>query len=334
MRYANIEAINLLWILLGLTVFLFWVSVKRKEQLCSFAVSEVASQIFQTKNNKIKILKLTLRILVLFFLVFALTRPQWGFHWQQISRKGVDIFIAVDVSKSMLAEDIKPNRLERTKLAIKDIVTKLEGDRVGLIAFAGSAFIQCPLTVDYSGFLLGLESLNTDLIPRGGTSIGRAIDAALEGFKGGLKKYSVLIMITDGENHEGSPSKKIEELKKQGIKVYTIGIGTEEGELIPVVDENGSKRFLKDRQGNVVKTRLDDKLLKELALKTGGSYVHASPLNFGLELLYDKKISQLEEREIESKQAKRYEDRFQIFLLLAFVLLSVEMCLSTYKKEL
>ena len=333
MRYADYDAVNIFWLIAAVIIFLFWAFKRRKEIFSMFAEKEVLEQVAAGVDHRARIWKQVIKIAVLLSLGFALMRPQWGFQWQEVNRKGVDIYIAVDVSKSMLAEDIKPNRLERTKLAIKDFVSELKGDRIGLIAFAGSAFIQCPLTVDYSGFFLTLNSINVDSVPRGGTDISAALKKALKGFGKKDKKYNVLILITDGENHQGYPLSYVDKLKEQGVKVYAIGIGTEAGELIPIVNEKGNKSFLKDREGNVVKSRLDDKVLKDLALKTGGSYIQATNLKFGLNLLYDKKISKLEQRNIETKQAKRYEERFQIFLLIAFILLCIEMCISTYKKE-
>lgn len=333
MKFAVFNNLYFLWAVAGLAVFAVILWRRRKKALLSFASSEVLEHILSSVDERMKFWKIVLRISVPVLLVFALARPQWGFHWQQLQRRGVDVYIALDVSKSMLAEDIKPNRLERSKLAIKDLVSNLGGDRIGLIAFAGSAFIQCPLTVDHAGFLLTLEQTGVDTIPRGGTNISAALKAAIKGFEKADKKYSVLILITDGEEHEGQTQDLIEKLKESGIRVYTIGIGTQSGELIPVVDSNGNKEFLKDRAGNIVKTRMDDSILKDLALKTGGSYVHATPLDFGLGLIYEKKISKLEERSIEAKQAKQYEERFQLFLLPAFLLLVLEMCLSTKKKK-
>lgn len=278
-------------------------------------------------------LKIFLILLTAILLIISLMRPQWGFRWQKVQRMGVDILIALDVSKSMLAEDIKPNRLERAKLAIKDLVKKLRGDRIGLIAFAGSAFLECPLTLDYGGFLLVLNQINPSLIPRGGTAISKAISLARKSYEGGQKKYKALVIITDGEDHEGEVLSMAELARKEGIKIFCIGVGTREGELIPVKDEKAGRRFLKDREGNFVKSRLNEELLEEIALKTGGSYVRATPADFGLDLVYEKKISKMEKRLLKSKLAKQYEERFQLPLLIAFILLSLETVLTTYKDE-
>lgn len=333
MRFGNLQAQLWVYLISVFCIFIFWTFKKRKDLHLIFSEGETSKYMFDSFSLNQMHFKYFLRLAAVLLLAFALMRPQWGFVWQQISRRGVDIYFAVDVSKSMLAQDIKPDRLARTKLALKDIVNKIEGDRLGLIAFAGSAFIQCPLTVDYNGFLLSVDSLNTDLIPRGGTSLSQAIETAIKGFEAGQKKYSVLVLITDGESHEAAPKGLIEKLKKSGIRVYGLGIGTSEGELIPIVDEKGNNKFLKDRSGKVVKTRLDDQLLKDLALKTGGSYVQASSIDFGLERLYDKKIASLDEREIETKKAKRYEERYQLFAGLAFLFLLLDLLLTVRKSE-
>jgi Ca-activated chloride channel family protein len=228
----------------------------------------------------------------------------------------------------MLAEDVKPNRLERAKYAVKDLLKKLNGDRIGLIAFAGTAFLQCPLTVDYNGFMMSLDAMDVNTIPRGGTAISQAIKEALRSYKGGMKKYQVLVLITDGENHEGDVLALAEQAKKEGIKIFCIGIGTKEGELIPVTDENGNKSFLKDAHGTVVKSRLDEHTLQKIALLTGGSYVRATNTQFGLDLIYDEKLAHMERRELESKLSKQYEDRYQWFLAVGMLLLALELFIS------
>jgi len=332
MRFANLGAIHLLWFVVLLVLFYFWAFKKRRAAMERFAQKDLITDLTSSLDKRNQKLKIILIILAVFLIVLSFLRPQWGFHWQEVKRKGLDIIIAVDTSKSMLASDVKPNRLERAKLAIKDFTRHLQGDRVGLIAFAGEAFLQCPLTVDYGGFLLSVDSLNVNIIPRGGTSISRAIKEAIRGYEGGLKKYKVLILITDGEDHEGNAEKAAEEAKKEGVKVFCIGIGTPEGELITLTDEKGNKTFLKDSQGNVVKTRLDETTLQKIALTTGGSYIRSGATQFGLDLIYEEKLSKMEKRELESKLAKQFEERFQIPLGLAFLLLLGELFISERKK--
>lgn len=332
MRFGNIHAIYLLWLILALVLFYFWVLKRRRRAMEDFAQESLLSELTSSFDMRKKRLKLFLLSLAIFLSLFSLMRPQWGVHWEKVKRKGLDILIAIDTSNSMLAEDVKPNRLERSKLAVEDLIRKLEGDRIGLIAFSGTAFLQCPLTIDYNGFLLSLNDLDTHTIPRGGTSISSAIKEAIKTYKGGEKKYKILVLITDGEDHEGDAIKVAEQAKKEGIKIFCIGIGTKEGELIPIMDESGHRVFLKDRRGNFVKTRLDEVTLQKIALTTGGSYVHATGAEFGLDLIYKQKLSKMEKRELKSKMAKHYEERFQIPLALSLLLLFLEPLIGERKK--
>ena len=332
MRFANLGALHLLWLVAGLAIFYYWSFKKRLGDIRNFAQEQLITDLTPSLNQKRQKLKIILMFLAVLLILFSLLRPQWGFQWQEVKRKGLDIIIAVDTSKSMLASDVKPNRLERAKLAIKDFTKHLRGDRVGLIAFSGEAFLQCPLTVDYAGFLLSVDSLNVNIIPRGGTSISKAIKEAIRSYEGGLKKYNVLILITDGEDHEGNPEKAAEQAKREGVKIFCVGIGTPQGELITLTDERDRKTFLKDNQGNVVKTRLDEVTLQKIALATGGSYVRSGATEFGLDLIYEDKLSKMEKREFESKMAKQFQERFQIPLALAFLLLMGELFISERKR--
>lgn len=297
-----------------------------------FVEKSLAGSIAPTISAERKIAKMAMLIVAISLMVFSLARPQWGFEWKETKMKGLDIMIAVDVSKSMLATDVKPNRLERTKFGIKDLVKKLNGDRIGLIAFSGTAFLQCPLTIDYNGFLLTLDDLNINTIPRGGTSISGAIREAINVFKGQDKKYKTLIIITDGDDLEGDPVKAAKEASEQGVKIYCLGVGTFEGALIPAVDERGSRGWVADKGGNVVKTKLNEEMLKNIAISTGGSYVRATQSDFGLVLLYDKSISKLEKKDIEGKMNKQYQERFIYFLGIALLILLVEPFLSERKR--
>lgn len=324
MRFAAVNFAFGFIVVLALALFYYWAAKMRKQALERFAQKELLNELLSCLDYRKRILKTSLMVLVVSLMLFALLRPQWGFHWEEVKRKGVDILIALDTSKSMLAEDVKPSRFQRSKLAIKDLVRNLKGDRIGLIAFSGSAFLQCPLTLDYGGFLLSLDNTGIDTIPKGGTSITSAIKEALRSYEGGQKKYKVLVVITDGEDHEGDPEQAAEEVKKEGIKIFCIGIGTKEGDLVPVTDETGQKSFLKDSQGNVVKSHLDEISLQKVALKTGGVYVRATNAEFGLDLIYRERIAKMEKRELEAKMNKHYEERFQIFLWLALFLLIVE----------
>ncbi|MFV1975065.1 MAG: VWA domain-containing protein [Candidatus Scalindua sp.] len=329
MKFGNFQAMNLLWLFAALIIFYVWAMKNRKRDMANFADKGLLNDLTLSLDEKKQRLKTILILISVLILILTLMRPQWGFEWKELRRSGLDILIALDTSKSMLAEDVKPNRLERSKLAVKDLIKKLGGDRIGLIAFSGDAFLQCPLTADYNGFMLSLDDLDVYTIPKGGTSISSAIRVALDTYKGGKKKHKVLVIITDGEDHEGKALEWAEKAKEQGIRVFMIGIGTKEGELIPVMDDKGNRVFLKDRNGNVVKTRLDEATLQKIALTTGGSYVKSTSTEFGLDLIYEEKLSKMEKREIKSKMVKKYYERYQIPLAVALILL----CLEPFVRE-
>ncbi|MFA6321618.1 MAG: VWA domain-containing protein [Candidatus Omnitrophota bacterium] len=313
--------------------FYLWAMKRRRKLMNRFVEKSLAGTIAPTISSERKTVKMAMIIIAVIFMVFSLARPQWGFEWKETKMKGLDILIAVDVSKSMLATDVKPNRLERTKFGIKDLVKKLNGDRVGLIAFSGTAFLQCPLTIDYNGFLLTLDDLTVNTIPRGGTSISGAIREAVNIFKGQDKKYKNLIIITDGDDLEGDPIKAAKEASEQGVKIYCVGVGTFEGALIPAVDESGERGWVADKGGNVVKTKLNEEMLKTVAISTGGSYVRATQSDFGLVLLYDKSISKQEKKDIEGKMNKQYKERFVYFLGVALLILLIEPFISEKKRQ-
>jgi len=257
--------------------------------------------------------------------LLALARPQWGFHWEEVRRRGLDIMIVLDTSKSMLAQDIKPNRLQQAKSGIRDLLGKIRGDRVGLVSFAGGSFLQCPLTIDYAAFTMMLDDVYAGIIPRGGTAIAQALKTAIAAFdKQRSDADKAIVLITDGEDHEGNPLALLDDLKKRGIRIYAIGVGTLEGDLIPVADESGGTGFLKDRSGQVIKSALREDVLGKLALDTGGAYVRTAPGDLGLERVFEESISKLKRDETDTRMAKMYEDRFEWFLGGALVLLVIE----------
>jgi len=332
MKFGNIQAAYLLWLVFFTGLFYFWSLRKQKRLMQGFAETALLKEIASSVDYKKKKMKAILIVAVVTLSVFALMRPKWGFQMEEVKRQGLDILVAIDTSKSMLAQDVKPNRLERSKLAVRDLVKKLKGDRIGLIAFSGDAFLQCPLTVDYNGFILSLDSLTSDIIPKGGTAITSAIKEAVNVFSDEPRKYRILIIITDGEDHEGNVARASEAAKKEEIKVFTIGIGTPEGDLIQFTDKNGRENFLKDREGNVVKTKIDEEILQKIARVTGGSYIHAVGAEFGLDLLYKEKLSKMEKRALESKMVKQYEERFQIPLFFAILFLVAEALANERKR--
>jgi len=320
------RAPGLLWLLVlvpAAAAFLVWALRRRREALQRFAEARLLAALTPDLDERRQRWRVALLLSALVLLLLSLAGPEWGFHWEEVHREGVDIVIALDTSRSMLAEDVKPNRLGRAKLAIEDLVKRLKGDRIGLVAFAGSAFVQCPLTLDYQAFAESLHAVNVGIIPKGGTSLTEAIKTSLEAFEGRQGKHEALILITDGEDHEGHVEDAAKEAADRGVKIYAVGIGTTEGELIPLT-VNGQQNFLKDRRGQVVKSRLDEDTLQKIATTTSGAYVHASSGDFGLNAVYDDFIGKMEKRELTSTMERRFEERFQTPLLLALLLLALE----------
>lgn len=327
MHFGNVQVLYWLWAVIVFVLFLWWGLKRRRTLLERFAQTHLLTEIVLGPDQRRQIWKISLLAGVLVFSILALSRPQWGFEWQEIKQEGLDILLLIDTSKSMLTQDVKPNRLDRTKLAVKDFIRKLQGDRVGLIAFAGDAFLTCPLTSDYNGFLLSLDDLDVRTIPRGGTNIGAAIGEALKSYDKTPSQFKAIVILTDGDNLEGDPLAVAKKAKELGIKIYTIGIGTKEGDLIQIADENGKAQFLKDTDGNFVKSRLNERLLQNIALTTGGAYAYASGAEFGLDVIYDRELAKQDRREIKAQKEKHYFERFQYPLAVALALLILEVCL-------
>lgn len=331
-QFANTTAFYGLWAVLGLCVFLWVAAVYKKKRLQKFADAKLMETLAANRYAQRETGKSVLLVCVFFLSVLALARPQWGFFWQDIKRQGLDIVIAVDVSRSMFADDVRPNRLERAKLAVKDMMRKLQGDRLGLVAFAGDAFLVCPLTVDYAGFLLSLEDLGPHTVSRGGTNIGAAILESIKAHQGAEGDSQVIMIITDGETHEGDPFAAAKKASSKGIPIFSIGIGTPEGSLIRIKNEHGEYEFLKDRNGNFVKSRLDEQTLKEISLLTDGAYVRSVGAEFGLDYIYQTRLSKMEKQDIEGQMRKQPIDRYFFPLAFAFIFLVTETLITTRKK--
>lgn len=332
MRFETVKYAHFFWLVPIFVVMLVWAWQSRQRLLCKFAEARLLPSLTSTVEYVAKRVRAYLILGSVVMFIIALMGPQWGFEWQEVTRRGVDIVFVIDTSRSMLATDVKPNRLERTKLAVLDVLPNLRGDRVGLVAFAGTSFLQVPLTLDYSAFAMGLQSLSVDTIPVGGTALAHAIDTAVKAFEP-VSSSKVVVLISDGEDHTGSLEQAVKKAKDAGIVVHTIGIGTGEGELIPVMDDYGNMEYLKDKEGRVVKTRLDEETLKNLALGTGGAYVHATSTQFGLDLIYSQRIAEMQKSEFQSTLTKRYEARYQWPLLIGFILLCTEMLLGERKRS-
>ena len=304
----------------ALAAFLVWARRRRRRDLETFVAAGLLPVVSPDVDPRRRTTRAVLLVASTLLLALTLGGPMWGFHWEEVHREGIDLVVAIDTSRSMLSTDVKPNRLARAKLAVQDLLARMRGDRIALVAFAGSAFVQCPLTLDHAAFLQSLDAIEAGIIPRGGTSLSAAIDASLDAFEGRQGTHQALVLITDGEDHEGDVKAATKRASERGVAVYTVGIGTTEGELIPT-DAGG---FVKDRSGQVVKSRLDEETLKQIAVDTGGVYLHAAGTSMGLTELYDDYIAKKEKRELASTLEKRFEQRFQVPLALALLLLLVE----------
>ena len=317
-------------LLVPATALFFWWALRERERaLATFVEAALLPTVVPDLDRRRRRSRAALLTTAVGAFALALAGPMWGFHWEEVRREGIDLVVAFDTSKSMLATDVAPNRLARAKLAVQDLLAELEGDRIGLVAFAGSAFVQCPLTLDRNAFRESLQAVEVGLIPRGGTNLTAALESGLAAFEGHQGRHQALVLITDGEDHEGKLDEVLAGAAQRGVKIFTVGIGTAEGELIPT--EGGA--FLKDRKGQVVKSRLGEETLKKIAIDTGGVYLHAAGADLGLGGLYRDHIATMEKRDLESTLERRYEHRFQIPLALGLLLLVIEQLLGERRLE-
>ncbi len=320
-------------LLIPVMLVLFIVSAYlRSRSLTRFGSRQLFSVLVPERSVARDWIKFTFFALAWFFVVIGAANPQTGSRLEEVKREGIDIFIALDVSKSMLAEDIVPNRLERSRQAISRLVDKLKGDRIGIIVFAGKAYLQLPITTDYAAARLFLSTINTDIVPVQGTAIGEAINMAVESFDDNASSKAIII-ISDGEDHEDDPVEAARNAAAKGINVYTIGMGLAEGAPIPVYNRFGKRTgFHTDREGNTVITRLDELTLQQIAAAGNGAYTRANNIRSGLEFIYNQ-IQELEKSEIDAKMFTDYESRFQVFLALALMMLLLEMLVSAAKRK-
>jgi Ca-activated chloride channel family protein len=323
MSFAALEFLYLIWILPAMVLLAVYSFRKKDRLLRLFADTGLWDRLMPDVRRRRQIFKFLLLLAGTSFLLAALLRPRWGFHWEEMKRKGVDLIVAIDVSESMLAEDIKPNRLERAKREVTDLVGMLQGDRLGMVAFAGAAFLQCPLTLDYASFRIFLDYLDTDLIPVPGTAIAEAIRMAIRSFSADRRSSKALILITDGEDHSGETEKAAQEAKEKGVRIFTIGIGSEDGAPIP--QRAGTGDFKKDRRGQVVMSKLHETAVQKIALATGGSYVRSVSGDMDLKKIYEEEIrGKMEAGELQSTKTRRWEERFQWFLFASILLFTLE----------
>ena len=319
-----------IWLIVGLIACaaLVWryrrFDARQKADLCKFASESLIARLTASVSPTRRHLKRGLVVAGVACLAVALARPLAGFRWEETKRKGLDVLYAVDTSRSMLAQDVKPDRLTRARMAVEDLLAKMDGDRVGLIAFAGSSFLQCPLTLDYDAFRQSLEALDTRIIPRGGTDIAAAIHEAEAALEGNGNNERILVLLTDGEDLEGSALEAARTAGKNGLKIFTVGIGSANGELIPMMDEKGETRFVKDASGQFVKSHLDDSMLKQIAEATGAMYQPLGQQAQGLDVIYRDGLAGFARRELASRMHKVYIERYQWPLALGLLCLLLD----------
>lgn len=333
-RLGNIEMLHLLWLLPVLAGLFAYAAYRRRRALQKFIEAGLLSRIPISVSPVKRRWKAVMVVAAAGMVIMALTRPAWNPKPKTIERRGRDVVFLLDVSKSMLAEDLAPNRLERAKLAIRDCLERLEGDRVGLVAFAGTAAVKCPLTLDYGFFRAMLDRISVDSIDRGGTMIGDALRRVMaDVFDDQEKQYKDVILITDGEDHDSFPVEAAGKAGERGIRLLAIGLGDEnEGRRIPVTDEQGRKTFMK-HDGREVWSRLDADTLRKMANATpGGRYLNVATGVIDLGDVYTELVASAEKKELEAKTITQYEEKFQVFLAVAFALLCVEWVLGDRRK--
>jgi len=323
-RFISTEILFGLLLVPALGGFFWGARRARRRALAQFGDLALVQKLSATLSRRARAAKSVLILVAVAFLVLALARPQFGSRVEIVRSEGQDVMVALDVSRSMLAEDVVPNRLERARLEVMRILQRLDGDRIGLVAFAGNAFVQSPLTVDYGAAALFLNAMDTDLIPIQGTNLGEALSVALDAFEEGTRDHRVLIVVTDGEDHEGEIEEALERARDEGVQIHTVGIGSIEGVPIPEFTASGERSgFIRDDDGAVVTTRLDESTLERVAEATGGRYFPALGPGANLNLLVEE-ITGGEGRELEAREITQFDEQFQVFLGFAWVLLLVE----------
>ncbi len=323
-----------LWglLLIPLLIALFMRAEHRGlQRLQQFVSARLLPQLAGTVNRR-RIIRFGLLLLGLALAIGSLAQPRWGYTFEDVKRKGLDLLVAVDTSRSMLSNDVQPNRLDRVKLAIQDLIDELQGDRVGLIAFAGRAFLQAPLTIDYDAVIEAVNDLDTKTIPEGGTNISSAITLATQSFGKSAMGNRALIIFTDGEELSGDAVKMAKAAADAGVRIFTIGVGTPQGSLIPVTSDNGETSFVKDSAGQVVKSKLDDKRLREVAEATGGFYLHLENGPRTMQQVQSEGLAKMQAAEMDVRLSRRPIERYEWPLGGALIALALSILIPERKR--
>ena len=323
-----------LWGLLVLPALAFFFARAEQvgtERLRRFVAARLLPQLAGTVNRTRRIMRFILLLLVLALVIVSLARPRWGYAFDEVKRKGLDLLLAVDVSRSMLSNDVQPNRLERVKLATQDLLNELQGDRVGLIAFAGKAFLQAPLTIDYDAAVDSINELDTKIIPEGGTNISDAIALATRTFGKSATGNRALIIFTDGEELSGDAVQAAKAAADAGVRIFTVGVGTPAGSLIPIEGESGGTAFVKDAQGQVVKSKLDETRLREVAQAAGGFYVHLENGPRTMKQLFSDGLAKMQVADINARLSRRAIERYEWPLSAAILFFALALLINDRK---
>ena len=333
-RFAHPEFLYGLYFIPVLVLAFWYFARRRNKMLERFAGKTLQGVLLPTYSRGKSILKSGIWIFAVACLLIAASDPQIGTRLETVKETGIDIYILLDVSLSMQAQDIQPSRLDKAKLEISNLIQRLHGDRIGLIVFAGEPFVQFPLTTDYSAADLFLNAASTSSVPEQGTAIAAAINLAVKSFDYKLNSEKVIVLFTDGEDHQGDIKGSIEDAKKHGIRIFTIGLGSTQGTPIPIYnDQEQQIGFKKDDKGNIVLTRMRPETLEEIASETGGKFFHAQNGRDELSIIYND-LSKIKKTQFGEKRVADYEDRFYYFLAPAILLLLVEFFMSERKSRL
>ena len=332
LKFEHPELFWIFFIILAIIALYIYRNISRQKDLKNFADESIQKKLMQNFRSSYRKTKNYITIIALIFLGIAVIGPKVGKSLKKVERKGVDVIIALDVSNSMNAEDLAPSRLERVKYEAGKFIDKMKGDRVGIVAFAGVSYLHCPLTLDYSAAKLFLDAISSDVIGVQGTAIADAVKRGVDAFKGEEKKHKVIVVISDGEDHEGKISEIIATAKEMGIVIYSIGAGSYTGAPIPIVAKNGNISYKKDRSGKVVTTALQENTMKEFASATGGKYFNINKNNNAFEDMYEK-IRGMEQKDFKTHEFSDFENRYQVFLAIGLILLLLEFFIHDKDKK-
>jgi len=332
-RFEHPEFLYALALLPVLALFFSAMLIARRRAIRRFGNTALMQRLMPEGSKYKHIYKFVLLCIALFLMVIGLANPQWGSKKEEVKRRSVDVFIALDISRSMLAQDIPPDRLERAKRFAQGLVQALRGERIGLIIFAGNAYLQVPLTTDYAAVNLFLKSANPGMAPSQGTAIGDAVQLAERSFDAENQNHKALVVITDGENHDDEATALVREARDNGLLTFTVGVGTDEGSFIPI-QTGGREDYQRDQSGNPVRSRLDEDVMRELARTGGGAYFNLASGSDAITAALQERIDSIEKREFEQRSFSAYESYFQFFLAPALLLLLIEFLIPYRKSRL